>query len=165
MIDLKKFEQEIELESNTNQAFLSVSLNMEIVCSALTGINQILREINFDSKNSSFLTKECFNYKKRVRLKMIKVLSPEYFSKLKMQEMIKFQESNESDRPSRARRNNGECIESVGSVIELDFKAKKIEEENVDVDINILHFFIIIKVFGHKECQKLASDIFSGFSN
>lgn len=80
LMNLTKFDKLIEIYEHSSQAFLGVSLNMEIVCSALTGINKTLKEIDFNQDKHTFLTQEDFKYKKREKLKKIKVLSPEYFA-------------------------------------------------------------------------------------
>jgi hypothetical protein len=63
---------------------------MEIVCASLTGINKVLKEIDFDPKSPTFLTNDDFHFKKRVNLTKIEVLSPEYFDKMKEKEKKNF---------------------------------------------------------------------------
>ena len=43
-VDFKEIEKNIDHYENTSQAFLGISLNMEIVCSILTGISQMLND-------------------------------------------------------------------------------------------------------------------------
>jgi hypothetical protein len=73
----------MEIYENNSQAFLGVSLNMEIVCSALTGINKTLKEIDFNQDKHTFLTLDDFKFKKRGGGGGVKVLSPEYFASMK----------------------------------------------------------------------------------
>ena len=68
---------------------------MEIVCSALTGINKTLKEIDFGQGEGrrderTFLSLQDFKYKKREKLKQIKVLSPEYFASMKAKQVMDF---------------------------------------------------------------------------
>ena len=59
--DSAQFDKLLNKYNNTN-SFLYSSLNMEIVCSILKGINTVLREINEDSQSTNYITKE--DYKK-----------------------------------------------------------------------------------------------------
>lgn len=63
---------------------------MEIVCGSLTGINRILKEIDFDPSSPTFLTNQDFAYKKRIKLKSLEILSPEYFENMKANEQSNF---------------------------------------------------------------------------
>jgi hypothetical protein len=65
-LNLVKFENLIRTNELASTANLSISFNMEIVCASLTGINKILKEINFDPKSPSFLTNEDLKFKKYV---------------------------------------------------------------------------------------------------
>ncbi len=70
----KKFDKLLDCYNNTN-SFIYSSLNMEIVCTILKGINVVLREINFDEKksttNNNDLTTKDFGEIKVAKLKNI----------------------------------------------------------------------------------------------
>jgi len=66
------------LYNNTN-SFLYSSLNMEIVCSILKGINTVLREINSIDRTSTILKFIDFKEKRVVHLKSIQVLNRTMF--------------------------------------------------------------------------------------
>lgn len=62
------FDEILNIYNNTN-SFLYSSLNMEIVCSILKGINIVLREINsYDKKSKIMLNFSDFKEKKKVVL-------------------------------------------------------------------------------------------------
>ena len=76
------FDELLNRYNNTN-SFLYSSLNMEIVCSILKGINIVLREINsFDKKSKMMLNFGDFKEKKKVTLESIQVLNRKYFENI-----------------------------------------------------------------------------------
>lgn len=50
----------MDLYENSSRSFLYSSLNMEIVCSILKGINVVLREINENNTKQTVLAKSDF---------------------------------------------------------------------------------------------------------
>lgn len=66
----EKLDQLVDAYTNMN-SFLYSSLNMEMVCTILKGINVVLREINIDYSNKYTLTKFDFVETKVARLKCI----------------------------------------------------------------------------------------------
>lgn len=119
---------------------------MEIVCSALTGINKTLKEIDFNQDKHTFLTQEDFKYKKREKLKQIKVLSPEYFASMKAKQVMDFQELKSDDLYRVTDQEEGDARKtdplkaSIKDNIKRDHLDGKIKEEDVDVDIDILSY-------------------------
>lgn len=67
---------------NEGNAFIYSSMNMELVCTILKGINVVLREINLDNKQQTVLNQQDFKEVKGARLKTIQVLKREYFESL-----------------------------------------------------------------------------------
>ena len=55
-----KFGDLMDLYENSSRSFLYSSLNMEIVCSILKGINVVLREINENNTKQTVLAKSDF---------------------------------------------------------------------------------------------------------
>lgn len=78
-------------------SFLYSSLNVEIVCAILKGINVVLREINLKDTKQMELVDFDFKEIKVARLKNIQVLNRSYFEKEKASKLKKFQkERNKS---------------------------------------------------------------------
>ena len=86
----------MDLYENSSRSFLYSSLNMEIVCSILKGINVVLRDINENNKKQTILAKSDFNEKKVAKLKSIEVLSRVYFEQIQAKELKKFQRNRNS---------------------------------------------------------------------
>ena len=72
-------------------SFLYSSLNMEIVCSILKGINLIVRELNIGNKMQTALKRSDFNDCRIISLKEISVLKRDFFENAQTKELKDFQ--------------------------------------------------------------------------
>lgn len=82
----EELDQLIDAYLNMN-SFLYSSLNMEIVCTILKGINVVLREINLDKSQQQEIKGFDYVEIKVARLKNIQVLNRTYFEKVKTNEL------------------------------------------------------------------------------
>ena len=72
---------------------------MEIVCSILTGISQMLskgEKFYFNQTEATFLTNDDFNHKETVALDKIQILSREYFEKIKEKDIMEAADQEEA---------------------------------------------------------------------
>ena len=92
----EKFGDLMDLYENSSRSFLYSSLNMEIVCSILKGINVVLRDINLNNTKQTVLAKNDFEDIKVAKLKSIEVLSRVYFEQIQAKELKIFQRNRNS---------------------------------------------------------------------
>ena len=84
----KKVDEIVDIYKNSSNSFLYSSLNMEIVCSILKGINVILRDVKHKGlSGSNPLLKASYREVKSCNLKQIEVLNREKFEKVKAKEI------------------------------------------------------------------------------
>ena len=83
---MDKFSNLLDQYRNLN-SFLYSSLNMEIVCTILKGINVVLREINLEKNEGTMIGDADFREIKVVKLKTIEVLSRKYFENINTKDL------------------------------------------------------------------------------
>jgi hypothetical protein len=83
---MDKFSNLLDQYRNLN-SFLYSSLNMEIVCTILKGINVVLREINLEKNEETMIGDADFREIKVVKLKTIEVLSRKYFENINTKDL------------------------------------------------------------------------------
>ena len=159
----KQFDDLLDSYNNTN-SFLYSSLNMEIVCSILKGINVIVRDLANGNRTQEALSERDFDDFRVIRLTNIQVLKREYFENIEAKELKKMQQSrNQGERSFRKEiletdtdeqklrkihsissaseiEENLRASSMSSSKIEEDFVHKKIQHEDVEIDIEVYSY-------------------------
>lgn len=87
----KQFDELMDAYLNMN-SFLYSSLNMEMVCVILKGINVVLREINLDKDSQNYsLDQMDFIETKVARLKTVQVINRNFFEKVSASNLKQYQ--------------------------------------------------------------------------
>lgn len=132
------FEKKVELEQlvdaylNMN-SFLYSSLNMEIVCCILKGINVVLRE--FSDKEEREIEEGDYKELRVIRLKTITVFNRTYFEFMKTSEMKEVGYSVHSHSSMHIRTQS-----ASSSIVERDFLNMKLRHEEVETDALVSSF-------------------------